>query len=224
MNPSQCCFESPKLPSLFLLTPPVYKFSNMDRKKRPIDVSSNRKKSVADFLEERERAKRTKTLTQCFREAKTSKNSVPTSEDKDKNKRLVEEWKNGSYVMVEYDTERKYGLYKRRFGEPVHPGECINYIQCVDCKQHDCGLCRIEDIADTLIAQEDEAHRRWCNILDRTTYLRGTEELDQDWMRQQDPVWAQLVDNNKEMKEDLILYINKIEKKVAAVKEQIGWE
>ena len=189
--------------------------------KKKSTTKTDRKKSVGEFLADREKAKRINTLTQCFRNAKTHKTDKM---DIQKNKRLVEEWKDGSYVMVEYDENRKYGLYKRRFGEPVHTGECINYIECVDCRQHDCGLCRIEDIAVTLTSQEDEAKRRWIKVLDQTSALRGAEDLSQDWMREQDPVWAQLVDNNAEMEEDLRKYIGQIEKRVASVKEQLGWE
>ena len=75
-----------------------------------------------------------------------------------------------------------------------------------------------------LTAQEKEAERRWANVSDQTSRYRGDQTIDEEWMREQDPVWAQLTDNNREMEEDLRKYMTAIEKKISTVKEQLGWK
>ena len=194
-------------------------------------MSNAPKKSVAEYLEEREKAKQVKSIKDYFGKVpNTGSVNVTASTNADRsnaptnnNKRMVEVWKGGRLDIDEYMPEREYGLYKRRYGEKPHKSECLVYLQCQQCVDHDCGLCRIEEIANMLTAQEAEADRRWKKVLEETAGIRDGHELDREWMREQDPIWAKLVDNNSEMDEDLKKYMDQIEKRTKTVKEQLGW-
>ena len=163
------------------------------------------------------------TLTQCFSRAETKKSQTnPNTE-----KRMV--WKTGFPYMCheveEFDPNKNYGLYKVRYREKAHPGECYpgNFTTCKKCKHDHCGLCRIEEIADMLVAQQEEADKRWNYVADQTESLTGGAAIDPDWMREQDPVWGSLTDNNRAMEEDLEKYFSDIQAKVTRVKQSIGW-
>ena len=204
---------------------PAIFFTNL-----PFTMPNTPKKSVAQYLEEREKAQQVKSIKDYFGQASKVPNSgiatttVSRSSNSGKGpKRMVEVWKGGHLDVDEYQPEREYGLYKRRYGEKPHKSECLLYIQCQQCVDHDCGLCRIEEIANMLTAQEAEADRRWNKVLEETAGMRGGQDLDTEWMREQDPIWAKLVDNNAEMDEDLKKYMDQIEKRTKVVKQQLGW-
>ena len=115
--------------------------------------------------------------------------------------------------------------YDRRFGEPPSD-RCDNFEFCLckKCTQCDCGLCRVQSIAELLEIQEEESKRRLNRVSELTATMRKQdEEIDLEWMREQDPVWAQLEDNNREMEEDIWLYIKKIKKIVKGVEKKMGW-
>ena len=162
------------------------------------------------------------TLTQCFAKARARANS------RGEEKRMV--WKTGfpyyCQEREEFDPDKTYGLYRVRHGQKAHPGECYPgfFDMCQKCKHQNCGLCRIEHIGTMLLAQQEEADRRWKYIEDQTKRLSGGAPLDPDWVREQDPVWGSLVDNNSAMEEDLEKYFADIEAQVASVKRSIGWE
>ena len=156
---------------------------------------------------------------------KNSGNSIGAKEKKDRNKkRLVEVWEGPSLRTAEYDPDKEYGLYRSRYGVSCDHTDSINFIMCSECKEHDCGLCRVEDIATKLRSQEEEVNRRKRRLEEMTTQYRESDDnLDEEWMKQQDPVMAKLIVNNKEMEDDIHRYLAQIDNRVKAVKKELGW-
>ena len=83
-------------------------------------------------------------------------------------------------------------------------------------------------IPDIKVTQEEEVTRRWHRVVEQTSGWSETDPnnlklVDNEAMAIQDPVWAQLVANNSELKEDLKEYIERAEGRLRAAREQLGW-
>lgn len=165
---------------------------------------SSSKKSVASFLEEKEKASKCVTLTQLFN------NPPPVPSSKPDSRRMVLVACVGGYKREEFDPERDYTCpldFKHKECK-----ECnLSYCQCVDCD--------VDLFMSIFRGQLGEMNERERFMIDQALpYLPKDHPLDEEWMEQQDPIWAQLRDHNLKIENAIGKHLRRIEGQALSIR------
>ncbi len=187
-------------------------------------ATGKRKKTPADFLAAKEanaEARRKNTLTQWIRNPPKPK---PKADVADGTRKVFMNygagWEEEVYDPNVHDVPRF-----RRHGEAgSHPcyKDDLEYNLCPKCRECSCGKCRLNERVVAYYSNQKEIVSREHLMLAMTNGKRPDDaQLDDEWCRQQDPIWAQLKDRNDELKEDIGKYIADLEEEAMSARDEM---
>ena len=183
------------------------------------------KKTVADFLEQREKSKKVKTLTQCFKNQQSNKEEKRPKDAGAKRLIIVNEHDGNGLVTRVYDPKKKYAFFLPRHNVPCCrevDQMAFHFTVCKTCNDCCCPMCKHQEYIDVYRMNASSMREHEYHWMDATRGMRAKGEIiDEEWLEAQDPVWAQLKEANEQIKEDIGHFIEVLESTAMTARENM---